>query len=158
MTSAGAKLKMRRSRKDAIIGGVLIPVILAVGIGMAWLSGQGVVPFDPNLIIFLTIGGVIVVLCFASATLTSTSYLSRQPKITFADSVNRVVHDESTRKEYITSGTHDMTVREALLLDWPFKGRNPNEEWDAFDNRGNTVTDTRMIDFDGIITVRFHKE
>ncbi|MFX1370074.1 MAG: hypothetical protein ACFFAY_15885, partial [Promethearchaeota archaeon] len=77
MTSTGVKLKIRRSRRDAIIGGVLIPIILAAGIGMAWLSGQEVLPFDPNLIIFLTIGGIIVVLCFASATLTSTSYLSR---------------------------------------------------------------------------------
>jgi hypothetical protein len=149
---------MRRSRKDAIIGGVLIPVILAIGISVAWLSGQGILPFDPDLTIFLTIGGVIVVLCFASATLASTRVLSRQPKISFADSINRVIQDESTGKEYITSGTHDMTVREALLLDWPFKGRSPSKEWDAFDDRGNTVTDTRLIDFEGIITVRFRDE
>ena len=158
MTSTKAKLKIRRSRRDAIIGVLLIPVIIAIGIGVAWLSGQDILPFDPNLIMFLTIGGVIVVLCFASSTLTSTSYLSRQPRITFADSINRVVHDGATGKEYIASGTHEMTVREALLLDWPFKGKSPHEEWAAFDDRGNIVTDIRMIDFEGIITVRFHEE
>jgi len=59
--------------------GVLAAVILVGGIILAWLGGQGVLPFDPGITLTITILTITVIMC-CGATIMMGSVLARIPE------------------------------------------------------------------------------
>ena len=53
-----------------------------------------------------------------------------------------------------------MTFRAACLIDWPFKSIPRSGNWIIKDERGNDISNTRLIDYDSvaIIDYRHHEE
>jgi len=151
------KRKWKRIRNDAIYATTSIPVILVIGLSISWLAGHDIIPLDVNITLPLTIAGVIIVLCFLMGTIASTDAWRRTPEFVAVDSYSCVVRDLSGNREYIVSGTGEMTVREALLFDWVFEGRAKNSEWYALDEHGTDVSEKLIAEFEGIIVMDFRE-
>ena len=131
-------------------------LILIGGFTVAYLGGLGYLPIDPWIAVPATLVIVFLLTCMLPFAMSSSSsfYMNRgavaQPKSPDNNSINRVLRDLSIEREYLLRGTRGMTIRDALLSEWPFSGRDPLSNWQVVDELGNDVTDKLLSDLDGI--------
>ena len=71
--------------------------------------------------------------------------------------ISRVVSDPNSNEEYIISGEPNLTFRAACLTDWSFKHIPRSGNWIIKDERGNDISNTRLVDYDSVAIMDYRK-
>ena len=155
---------MRRDRYFVPAGKFFIVLSFVVLIGaiiIAYMNNFGVIPWDPIWLIGVSIQIWIILMLLGAAMIwfdtswATARHRDQQPSDPDRDTVVRVLISDVTEKEYFVYGELDETVREAVLTDWPFKGKLKDDDWRVLDDRGNDVTDKMYMEVEGTLKVVF---
>lgn len=137
-----------------------ILIVLMLGVTLSYFGGYGIIPVDPAWLIPITLGLVLLLLCFLASSFAG-GYLAHQPAdkmvVGSVDLISRVIVDPEKGQERIFAGPEDATVREALEFAWPFRKRSPSSSWRVLDKKQNDVTDLLMLEVEGVLTIVFPK-
>jgi hypothetical protein len=142
---------------------VLAIIVLGGGLGIAWLSGFGYLPFLPQTVVMLTmIAFCLMMLLSTTAAMAGTDFIARQNRSTIPDApkdeiCSRVICDSQSGEERIVRGHPNSSIQEILEDDWPFS-RKARGEWYVTDERGNDITNWPISNWEGIATIRYPEE
>lgn len=87
-------------------------------------------------------------ICFDTSWVTP-RHRDMQPSKPPDDLYTRVILHEDSKSEVLIYGKENVTVREALLGDWPFAQSIKKNTWYVVDASGNDVTDSALSRFKG---------
>ncbi len=94
-----------------------ILIVLMLGVTLSYFGGYGVIPVDPAWLMPITIGLVLLLVCFLSCSFAG-GVLAHQPVdkmvVGSGDLISRVIVDPDKGQERIFAGPGHATVREAL--------------------------------------------
>ncbi len=123
---------------------------------------HGVIDVDPGLVIITGLFLFVVFTMIIAPTLIclDTSWVTpchrdMQPSEPPDDLYTRVIVHEDSKSEVLIYGKEDVTVRKALLDDWPFAQNLKKNAWYVVDASGNDVTDSALSRFEGTARIFF---
>lgn len=137
-------------------------IILLLGLTIANLGSNNIIPVEPGITTQATFAIFILLGLAASASFLvagnpSISYIpAQQPKSPEYGVIKRFIKDKITGKEYIISGPKECTYREALIRNWPIPSRNRNSQWVIVDEFGNDITERFLSEYDSVAEIIFN--
>lgn len=139
-------------------------IVFILTIYFAEQARHGVIDVDPSLIIlagfflFTVFTAIIAptLICYDTSWVTP-RHRDMQPSEPPDDVYARVILHEDSKSEVFIYGKENVTVREALLEDWPFAPNLKKSEWYVVDASGNDVTDSALSRFDGTARILFEE-
>ncbi|MHA1927221.1 MAG: hypothetical protein ACTSV2_01440 [Candidatus Thorarchaeota archaeon] len=152
-------MRKRNNVRQATVFLVLGIISLVAAFTLSWLSAIGRFPGEPNMIVTIGMGVLVIffllALCPFASTILGGNKRMGQPRTPDRDVITRVVRDDSSGKDFFIYGDHDDTVRELIMEVWPFSKELKNTSWYLVDERQNDVTDKMLSEFEGTAKIVF---
>ena len=139
-------------------------VIFILTVYFAEQARHGMIDVDPAFIVlagfflFVVFTAIIAptLICFDTSWVTP-RHRDMQPSEPPDDLYTRVILHEGSKSEVLIYGKENVSVREALLDDWPFAQNLKKGAWYVVDASGNDVTDSALSRFEGIARIFFEE-